>query len=521
MEGRVKRLSGVARAIALLVAVMLFVPSETWAQQRPPSPATFRLGSHADRAAQGGALNQPGGDKFEGWDGDEYDEVEDALQEICPCLFIRVVTPTVFRDARGRRQPQLGEIIIRHPDDVADLDQQVRRRRSGDPPQSMRDNFCDCYSKHRAGCNLLWRIAMSGQPVTIWEVETDDDDTSRQGNVHRQGHVGFNLGSNKGGERGGTSTRRPRSVGLAHELAHASHFIGGSPPPNRMDREFNASRAENQVRKELREAEEAKRNPNEELIRQLGTRTEYDGQRIPNPEGVDIPLTDLFECDKEARIAPPGGGEDPVRAPDNQGGTRTRDEREIGRACPPAEGWLAETSVQHPRPADAASAAILDHHNTLRAQYGSPPLKWNPELAGRASDYARVLAESGQIVHASRDGRQNERENISLSPRGTNSPLALVRRWGDERRYFRGGTFPNSCTGDWSQCAHFTQMVWSTTTDVGCGFHRGAQFDALVCRYSPPGNRDGRPVISSVTSSTAVPCPPELKASGRPERGRR
>ncbi|MEO7654234.1 MAG: CAP domain-containing protein, partial [Sphingomicrobium sp.] len=45
-------------------------------------------------------------------------------------------------------------------------------------------------------------------------------------------------------------------------------------------------------------------------------------------------------------------------------------------------------------------------------------------------------------------------------------------------------------TGDWSQCGHYTQMVWPTTTDIGCGYARG-RFDALVCRYSPPGNKDG------------------------------
>ena len=140
--------------------------------------------------------------------------------------------------------------------------------------------------------------------------------------------------------------------------------------------------------------------------------------------------------------------------------------------------------------------SILDYHNQLRAEFGSPPLTWNSQLAANADAYARVLATTGQPQHASRVGRSTERENISLSPRGTYPPLALVGRWGNERRYFRGGIFPDACTADWSQCAHFTQMVWSGTTDIGCAFHQGPQFDALVCRYSPPGNQDGRPVIA-------------------------
>ena len=139
--------------------------------------------------------------------------------------------------------------------------------------------------------------------------------------------------------------------------------------------------------------------------------------------------------------------------------------------------------------------AVLEYHNRLRTEVGSPPLKWDPRLAANADAYARILADTGQPQHASRVGRATERENISISPRGTNSRQALVGRWGNERRFFRGGLFPDACTTDWSQCAHFTQMVWSGTTDVGCAFHQGRQFDALVCRYSPPGNQDGRPVI--------------------------
>lgn len=473
---------------------------------RPPSPSTFRVGSHADRANQGGALAQPGSEKFEGMDPDGYDDVENALQEICPCLFIRVVSPSVHRDARGRAQ--LGEIIVRHPEDVRDLDRQLTRRREGDPAESNRRNFCDCYSKHRAGCNLIWLMATGGQPVTIWEVETDEDDESKEGNVHRQGHVGFHLGSRRGGEREGTSTRRPRSVGLAHELAHASHFIGGSPPPTRMEREFKASRAENQIRRELREAEEAKRSPNRDLLQQLRPRTHYDGQPIPDRDGIDIPVTDFFECDKKAAIAPP---------PDNDGanGNASGDDDEIGM-CDPGTQLLAQ------RPAamlDATSAAILDYHNRLRAEVGSPPLRWNPQLAEHAAQYAVVLAGGGTLEHASREGRKNERENIALSRRGANSPMRMARNWGDEKAHFRGGIFPNACNGDWSRCGHFTQMVWSTTTDIGCGFHRGREFDALVCRYSPPGNRDGKPVISNVAVGKASrPCPPEEKArTGRPQ----
>jgi len=66
--------------------------------------------------------------------------------------------------------------------------------------------------------------------------------------------------------------------------------------------------------------------------------------------------------------------------------------------------------------------------------------------------------------------------------------------WLKESTKFHAGTFPDVCDGDWSQCAHYTQMIWPTTTNVGCGLAPGGGFNWLVCRYSPGGNKDGKPV---------------------------
>jgi hypothetical protein len=180
-------------------------------------------------------------------------------------------------------------------------------------------------------------------------------------------------------------------------------------------------------------------------------------------------------------------------------------------------------------PPDPTSAALLAYHNQVRAQAGSVPLRWNATLAAHAGDYAKVIAESGQLQHSTRQGREGERENISLGIHRTSSPMAMVQTWGKEQRLFRPGVFPDVCSGDWSQCAHYTQMVWSTTTDVGCAFASGRQFDALVCRYSPPGNRDGRPVLGVLPIKTTQPCPTPLvplrgraidkAVQGKPERG--
>ena len=80
----------------------------------------------------------------------------------------------------------------------------------------------------------------------------------------------------------------------------------------------------------------------------------------------------------------------------------------------------------------------------------------------------------------------------------------------DEARHFRPGAFPNnSATGNWSDVAHYPQIVWPTPTAVGCALASSATTDYLVCRYSPTGNKDG-----VVLASSRAPRAPQLAERG-------
>jgi hypothetical protein len=141
---------------------------------------------------------------------------------------------------------------------------------------------------------------------------------------------------------------------------------------------------------------------------------------------------------------------------------------------------------------------LLDAHNRERALVGAPPLQWDADLAAHAASYGPVLASLRHLVHSPREGRPGERENLAMAWHGTMTAQQLVNMWSSEKQLLRPGLFPAvSRTGQWEDVAHYTQMVWPTTTRVGCAIF-AVDWDYLICRYSPPGNIDGKPIFAAV-----------------------
>lgn len=137
---------------------------------------------------------------------------------------------------------------------------------------------------------------------------------------------------------------------------------------------------------------------------------------------------------------------------------------------------------------------ILYIHNEERAAWHVPALKWNLRLEWNAIGYADHLAQTHELVHAPREGRGIERENLLQALPGW-SPDRMMQSWTVEKRDFVPGFYPNVARdGNWLNVSHYSQMIWPTTTDIGCGYAEGGGYGWLVCRYSPGGNKDGKPV---------------------------
>lgn len=146
-------------------------------------------------------------------------------------------------------------------------------------------------------------------------------------------------------------------------------------------------------------------------------------------------------------------------------------------------------------PANSFEGRVLALHNGERVRLGLVPLAWDPALAQGAAQYAAFLAQTGIFEHSNKASRPGVAENLAMGSRGYFGVDRLVGSWLGEKAVFVPGIFPNnSRTGNWLHISHYSQVIWPTTTRLGCAMASGRGNNYLVCRYSPKGNRDGQAI---------------------------
>lgn len=143
-------------------------------------------------------------------------------------------------------------------------------------------------------------------------------------------------------------------------------------------------------------------------------------------------------------------------------------------------------------PSNEFEKVLLQFHNVERERKGAVPLGWNDTLEDQARDWAQKLAKERRMYHSTYEGRHQTGENLWAGTAGPFGPDAMMTAFLNEREYFKAGQFPNvSSTEKWQDVGHYTQIIWRSTTHVGCAIENGGGFDFLVCRYWPSGNVTG------------------------------
>lgn len=121
----------------------------------------------------------------------------------------------------------------------------------------------------------------------------------------------------------------------------------------------------------------------------------------------------------------------------------------------------------------------LDSHNGYRLKHQVAALEWSATLAQSAQNF----------VNTCPSGHSNSGygENLAFASY-TQTPSGVVDRWYSEEPSYNYNN-PSFSAG------HFTQVVWKSTTKVGCAQINtcaGSWSSIAVCQYDPPGNYFGR-----------------------------
>jgi len=139
---------------------------------------------------------------------------------------------------------------------------------------------------------------------------------------------------------------------------------------------------------------------------------------------------------------------------------------------------------------------VVDTHNFYREKHGAPPLVWDNKLASDAAQCLRK--QSYPPFHLEHCG--NNGQNIAAAAPKMNPPSGVT-NWYNEIKYTPGKK--GKVTSFNYKTGHYTQVVWKSTSKVGCAKNQ----NFLVCDYSSPGNFAGRFAanVKPLGSSPVVP----------------
>ena len=141
---------------------------------------------------------------------------------------------------------------------------------------------------------------------------------------------------------------------------------------------------------------------------------------------------------------------------------------------------------------------ITEAHNAVRAIDGVGPMTWDDDLEAVAQAWAEqcinVEPPSTLIDHnpgrsANYPGYVGENIAGGVSPMSAQSAVNL---WAAEKQHY---DYDSNTCAQGQVCGHYTQVVWATSTKLGCARTTCAGItygNGIVCNYAPGGNYNGQ-----------------------------
>lgn len=163
-------------------------------------------------------------------------------------------------------------------------------------------------------------------------------------------------------------------------------------------------------------------------------------------------------------------------------------------AVPPV---VPRPTVQAPQPVEIPTnigsklsadevKTLLTLHNQVRADVGVSGLSWSSDAAAYIQEWVDQLAATSCNLQHRQPNQYGE--NLFMGSMGYGVANA-VKMWEDEKRAYNGAPISPS---NFSGIGHYTQMVWRSTTQVGCAKATCNGMVIVGCNYNPPGNMIGQ-----------------------------
>lgn len=146
----------------------------------------------------------------------------------------------------------------------------------------------------------------------------------------------------------------------------------------------------------------------------------------------------------------------------------------------------------------AEQQEMVAAHNIWRREAGVAEVKWSATLAVSAQAWADNLKQQDcRMRHSATRGLGENlywasaiRYSTGATAPQRVTPTQVTDSWGSEKQHYDYAA--NTCAAG-KVCGHYTQVVWRTTTDIGCAKAVCSDHAQVwVCHYAPPGNWRGQ-----------------------------
>lgn len=173
-----------------------------------------------------------------------------------------------------------------------------------------------------------------------------------------------------------------------------------------------------------------------------------------------------------------------------------------------AEIATLQAGFQYVPLTDKMKQEFVDAHNLARSNVEPPAadmqvLEWDDEIA----EVSKKIVRRCEFKHSASSERTlpgypyglGENIFVGMSRYHSHKPGYMTQKWDEERKYYNYDDL--TCLPN-KMCGHYTQVVWSSTTKIGCAIAvcpSGIKYTSFsvidlisICHYGPPGNWRGR-----------------------------